>query len=479
MNYKKNLSDYENLRLWDKRPIGEHVSEWAALYGDKIACITDGVSLSYNELEKKSSELAYGLIDKAEPVAYFIADKYQGFSYTELARELKPERPYLKHVIVKGDSEEFTSLDSVYRPSGTLPKIDGYAVAQYLLSGGTLGVPKMIPRTHADYMYHVNICSDHCKIGNDTVYLVSLPAEHNFPLGHPGVLGTLNVGGTVVFCENPGPDEVLDAITEYKVTITALVPTIAGMCAELMEYDEDYDLSSLRMLLIGGSRCEESLARTIMEKWPKDMKVVQVYGTTEGLDIMTALDDSEDIIAYYQGREVSGNMEVRLVDENGDDVDDGEVGEVICRGPYTIDHYYMADEANETSFTDDGFYKTGDSAVRTKDGLFRFVGRVKEQINRAGEKIDPGEIEGYLCSDERVLEAAVVGIPDEELNNRSCAFVRCAENCEISLNDVYDLFRELGAASYKFPDEIVTVDSWPLTKVGKIDKKQLVKMRQG
>lgn len=416
-------------------------------------------------------------MDKSEPVAYFIADRFQGFSYVELARELAEEKPFLKHVIVKGESEEFINLNSIGKKDGVLPKVDGYATAQFLLSGGTLGVPKMIPRSHADYMYNASICSEHCRLDSNTVYLVSLPAEHNFPLSHPGILGTLNAGGTVVFCVNPSADEVLEAITEYKVTITALVPTMAGMCLEFMEYDDDYDVSSLKILQIGGSRCEESLARTIMEKWSDGLVLMQVYGTTEGLAIMTSLDDTEDTIAYYQGREISGATEVRLIDANGEDVAEGEPGEVICRGAYTIDHYHNAPEANETSFTADGFYRTGDSAVRTKDGLFRFTGRVKEQINRAGEKIDPGEIEAYLCKDSRILEAAVIGVPDEELNNKSVAFVRCEDGCEISLNDVYEFFTELGVASYKFPDEIEPVESFPLTKVGKIDKKKLLDLK--
>ena len=154
----------------------------------------------------------------------------------------------------------------------------------------------------------------------------------------------------------------------------------------------------------------------------------------------------------------------------------GEYGEVICRGPYTIDHYFGAPEANRSSFREDGFYRTGDRAVRNEEGYFRFGGRLKERINRAGEKIEPAEIESYLCMDPSVLEAVVVGIPDEDLGERSCAFVKCLDGVSRNLQDIYRQFQEMGVALYKFPDQLEQVEFWPLTKIGKIDRKQLVKM---
>ena len=144
---------------------------------------------------------------------------------------------------------------------------------------------------------------------------------------------------------------------------------------------------------------------------------------------------------------------MKIVDENDVEVPEGVYGELLSRGPYTIDGYYKAEEANQISFTEDGFYRTGDKAMWTKEKRLRLGGRVKEQINRAGEKIMPSEIEGYLCQHPGIKEAAVVGVPDEILGNRICA-------------------------SYKMPDQVERIDFWPLTSVQKIDKKALVLMAQ-
>ena len=103
---------------------------------------------------------------------------------------------------------------------------------------------------------------------------------------------------------------------------------------------------------------------------------------------------------------------MKIVDEEDKAVPEGVFGELLSRGPYTIDGYYMAEEANKKSFTPDGFYRTGDKAMWTKDGRLRLGGRIKEQINRAGEKIMPSEIEAYLCRHSKIKEAAVVGVPE-------------------------------------------------------------------
>ncbi len=526
VRYKKDQSKYEGTPLWEKKAIGDLVKEWAEKYGDKIAVADSDEEMSFIELDELSTKRAYGflklgfkqgdmvilqlpnkneyavtffalmklgvipilalpahrnteisgIMDKAEPVAYIIADKYQGFSYLDMARKLKAEKPFLKHVIVQGNSEEFLNIDDVVAQDGVLPNVDGYETALMLLSGGTLGIPKMIPRSHSDYIYYSKLCVKETKVDENSVFLVALPAEHNFPMSNPGIIGILNVGGKIVFCENPGPDEIFEAISEHGVTIVSLVPTVVMLCTQFMDIiDEDeYDLSSLKILQIGGAMLDITLADEVISKWP--CKLMQVYGTSEGLCCMTDLSDPDDILRYYQGRKMGDLTEVRIVDTDGNDVPDNTYGEVICRGPFTIDHYYMEPEANMTSFTADGFYRTGDRAKRTKDGLYHFGGRVKEQINRAGEKIEPAEVEAFLCSDERILEAAVAGVKDDELGNRICAFVRCQEGTTVTMENVYELFKKLEVALYKYPDQLITVDGWPLTKVGKIDKNELIKI---
>lgn len=527
MTYKKDLSKYEYLEDWEKKALGEHIETWAKKYGNKVAVISGNEELSYEELNKKSSQLAYGMLDLgikkgdivllqlpnsisfvvtmfalakvgaipimalpahreselgsiielAKPVAYIIADKYLGFEYVPMAEGLKEKYPFLKHIIVHGEALGNISLEDIKGEERELPKIDSYTTAVLLLSGGTTGIPKLIPRTHSDYIYNARRVSKRCKLDNNSVYLAALPIMHNFPLSCPGLLGTLDNGGTIVLSKNTSPDEILQLITKRKVTITALVPAMVAICMEMLEYDDDYDLSSLKVLQVGGAMLEDTMADKIIAEWP--CKLMQVFGTAEGLISVTRLDDSDKIIARCQGTPISPADEIRIVDENDDDVEKGEFGELLSRGPYTIDGYYMAPEANKKSFTEDGFYRTGDRAMITKEGNLRMGGRLKEQINRAGEKIMPSEIEGYLCKHKKIREAALVGVPDEELGNRSCAFVMAEEDSSITLGEIHDFLRELGVAQYKFPDQLEEIETWPLTKIGKIDKKALVQIVVG
>ena len=245
---------------------------------------------------------------------------------------------------------------------------------------------------------------------------------------------------------------------------------------EMLECDEDYDISSLRILQVGGAMLEDSLADKIIQEWP--CKLMQVFGTAEGLLSFTSPDDNDSLIARCQGTPIFPADEVKIVDENDVEVPEGVYGELLSRGPYTIDGYYKAAEANRISFTEDGFYRTGDKAMWTKEKRLRLGGRVKEQINRAGEKIMPSEIEGYLCQHPGIKEAAVVGVPEEILWNRICAFIMPEDDQKVDLLMIHQFLKKMGVASYKMPDQVERVDFWQLTSVQKIDKKALVLMAQ-
>lgn len=522
--YKKDLAIYESLEGWEKKPIGAQLRSWAEKYGNKTAVIAGDEEITYEELESRASEMAYGfmalgikkgelvlvqlpnsisfvvtmfalaktravpimalpahreaelgnIMELAKPSAYIVADKYLGYDYAPMAEMFEKKYDFLKQVIIDGECDGKLQLQNIKAGKRELPEVDSYSTFVLLLSGGTTGTPKLIPRSHSDYMYNARMCAKRCELNEDSVYLAALPVMHNFPLCCPGLLGILDKGGKLVLCKNTSPDEILEMITEKKVTITALVPAMVSVCMEMMEYDEEYDLSSLKVLQVGGAMLEDSLADKIIEEWP--CKLMQVFGTAEGLLCFTKLDDEDGVIARCQGTPISPADEVKIVDENDLEVKDGEFGELLSRGPYTIDGYYMAEEANANSFTSEGFYRTGDKAMRTKEGNLRMGGRIKEQINRAGEKIMPSEVEAYLCRHEDIREAALVGIPDEELGNRSCAFVIPEEDKGVELGEIHDFLSKLGVAQYKHPDELRIVDSWPLTKIGKIDKNALVKM---
>src|SRR6218665_27941 len=263
--------------------------------------------------------------------------------------------------------------------------------------------------------------ADLCGLDESTVYLAVLPVAHNFTLACPGVLGTLAQGGTVVLSRTANCDEAMPLIERERVTHLALVPPLAQLWVQAREW-EDSDLSSLRLVQVGGSRLAPLLARRLPQAL--GCRLQQVFGMAEGLLCCTRLDDPEDAIIHTQGRPLSPQDEVRIVDEHDQDVPPGEVGQLLTRGPYTIRGYYRAPEHNAGSFTRDGYYRTGDLVRRDPAGNLIVEGRIKEQIQRGGEKISAAEVEFALGQLPGVRAAAVVGVPDDLCGARICAFVQ-------------------------------------------------------
>ena len=196
------------------------------------------------------------------------------------------------------------------------------------------------------------------------------------------------------------------------------------------------------------------------------------YGISEGLLTHTRAGDPPDVAMGTEGRPMIPDDEVRVVDRAGIPVPDGEAGEMEARGPYTIRGYYRAPEENARAFTADGFFRTGDLVRRSADGNITIVGRVKDVINRAGEKVSADEVERQLRSHPGVQDAAVVGVADNQLGERTFAFLVITE-AGLQARAVKDYLRGCGLATYKIPDRVVVVDALPRTPMGKVDKKAL------
>ncbi len=523
---RKNLKQYEKLEGWEQISLGEWFHSICKKYKNRVAVVDSQKEYTYLVLEEKVNHVSSGLyhlgihkgdhvviqlpnhvnfvislfavirigaipilalpahreseiegiMKVASPKAYIVAERYLGYQYLPMVEQIKKKFDCLETIIVdKGAGGDY-QLDSLKGTAFESQSVECYQTAVLLLSGGTTGVPKLIPRTHTDYLYNARMSAKRCEINQDTVYLAALPVAHNFPLCCPGLVGTFDVGGKVILSKTTSPDEILSLISEEHVTMTALVPALVNMCLEMLEWDESFDLSSLKLLQVGGAVLEDTLADKIIDRLP--CKLMQVFGTAEGLLCFTKLDDLNEIVARCQGTPISPADEVRIVNEQGQDVEQGQFGELLSRGPYTIDGYYNADEVNASSFTQDGFYKTGDRAMWTLEGNIRLGGRLKEQINRAGEKITPAEVEYYLCQHEDIKDVVVVGVPDDTLGQRICAFLKMEAGKKLLRKDIFHFLQEKGLAEYKIPDQIECLELWPLTSVGKMDKKELVRFAQ-
>ena len=407
---------------------------------------------------------------KAEASGYVVAERYEGFDYRTLARELQAEVPSVQHVFVVGDAQEFTAVSALDGDRATLPgDPDPQSVAFLQISGGSTGLSKLIPRTHDDYIYSFRASNALCGIGRDSVYMVALPAAHNFPMSSPGFFGALYAGARVVLSPGPGPDAAFPLIARERVTCVGLVPPLALLWADAAAKTA-HDLSSLQVVQVGGAKLVPEAARRVVAGLGCTLQ--QVFGMAEGLVNYTRLDDPDDIVLGTQGRPISPDDEVLVVDDHGNPVPDGEVGHLLTRGPYTIRRYHNDDAANTRSFTDDGYYRTGDMVQRLPGGYLVVQGRATDHINRAGEKISAEEIEDHLLAHPQVFDAAVVSIPDDFLGERSCAFV-IARGEQPKPAALKAWVRGRGLAAFKVPDQVVFVDAFDTTAVGKISRREL------
>ncbi|CAM4517973.1 (2,3-dihydroxybenzoyl)adenylate synthase [Corallococcus exiguus] len=416
----------------------------------------------------RASEIGY-FCAFTEAVAYVIPERFGGFDYRGLAEQVKAATPTLKHVLVLGDAGAHTALGSVPSEPVTMEGPSPSDVAFFQLSGGSTGVPKLIPRTHDDYIYSLRASVDVCQFTSETVYLCALPAAHNFPMSSPGVLGTFQVGGTAVMALNPSPDVAFPLIERERVTVTALVPPLTMVWLD-STLAKKHDLSSLKVLQVGGARLSDEAAARVRPTLGCGLQ--QVFGMAEGLVNYTRLDDPETLIVTTQGRPMSEADELRVVDDDDVPVAPGETGHLLTRGPYTIRGYYKAEAHNTKAFTTDGFYRTGDLVRLTPEGYLVVEGRAKDQINRGGDKVAAEEVENHLLAHPSVSDVAVVAIPDKFLGERTCAVVipRGEAPAPSALNA---FLRQRGLASFKIPDRIEFVAAFPQTGVGKVSKKAL------
>lgn len=421
-------------------------------------------------------------VREAEARALIVGPSFDGFDYQALALEVQAECEQLEQLLAVGEIDPerqaaFTSIDAFNALSvdeADLPseEQDPAQVALVQISGGTTGLSKLIPRTHNDYIYSFRASAEICGLTPESVYLGALPVAHNFPMSSPGVFGALYAGSCVVMSPSPSPNDAFALIEREKVSITGLVPPLALVWMQAAPVSE-HDLSSLEVLQVGGAKFTPEMARQV--KPALGCTLQQVFGMAEGLVNYTRLDDPDEVIIHTQGRPISADDEVLVLNDQGEPVAEGEPGNLLTRGPYTIRGYHNNPAANAKDFTEDGFYRTGDIVARDAKGYLTVMGRASDHINRAGEKISAEEIEDHLIAHPGVLDAAVVAVPDEHLGERSCAFVVAHPASDKPPRSIVlkRWIRERGLAEFKVPDQIKLVSQFSTTPVGKISRKEL------
>jgi 2,3-dihydroxybenzoate-AMP ligase len=453
-----------------------NVAEFVLLYFalQKIGAIPIAALASHRHNE------ASQFVCIAQAVACAYPERQGEFAFAPMVRRIQAESPCLRWPIVLGAAGpgELSLAELIERPAA-LPRraldelrIDPADPCIFQLSGGTTGVPKLIPRTHNDYAYNSRIASEVCGVERDSVLLLMLPIAHNLPLACPGLQGFVLNGGRVVLSASTRPEEVFPLIERHRVTHIKVVPALLIRLIHSAAARQ-YDTSSVRWIQSGGQRLQPEVRLRTRELIPGAF-VQENFGMSEGLLMFARRDDPEDVRLETVGRPISPDDEVRLLDEDDNEVPAGEVGELCARGPYTLRGYYGAPDHNAKAFTADGFYRSGDLMRQHASGNYMVEGRKKDLINRGGEKISAEEIENLILGHPAVQNVACVAMPDPELGERMCACVIPRPGASLTLPDLVSFLAASEIARFKLPERLELMAEFPLSTFGKVSKKALV-----
>ena len=266
-------------------------------------------------------------------------------------------------------------------------------------------------------------------------------------------------------------EDIFPLIERHRITHVAVVPAL------LIRWINDplikkFDLSSLQVMQNSGQRLQPEIRRRAKELIPS-VTVQENFGMAEGMLMFVRLDDAEAVRMETVGRPISPDDEVRLVDDDDNEVAPGEVGEFLARGPYTLRGYYGAPEYNARAFTTDGFYRSGDLMRQHPSGNYMVEGRKKDLINRGGEKISAEEVENLILTHPAVQNVACVPIPDPVLGERMCACLILHQGRSLALPDLVAFLAEQEIAKHKLPERLEIMDDFLLSPFGKVSKKDL------
>ena len=522
---------YRERGYWRDRALRDVLAEQFAKYSDRVALHAGGRDVTYGELDAGAERLARNLyelglrpLDRvvvqlpndapfaylylalqkigavpimalpqhryreieqfarlSDAVACVVPDRAKDSDFREIVDRVRATAPAVRLAIVDGpESEGFLSLGALLERESTATAADLAAIvidpddpAVFQLSGGTTGIPKLIPRTHNDYEFNSRLAVSVCDVRDEDCLLNVLPIAHNLPLACPGLQGFWFSGARVVLHPSTRGSQVFPLIERNRVTHIHVVPAL------LITWLNDpaihnYDLSSVRVIQSGGQRLQPE-TRLLAEKLLPNCTVQENFGMAEGLLMFVRLDDPREVRLETVGRPICPDDEVRLVDEDGNDVADGEIGELLCRGPYTLRGYFRAPEHNARAFTRDGFYRSGDLMWRHPSGNYVVAGRSKDLINRGGEKISAEEIENLILAHPAVLNVACIPVPDPVLGERMCACIVPQAGAQApTLEELITFLRSHEIAAFKLPERLEVLEAFPLSPVGKVSKKDLV-----
>lgn len=512
--------------VWTDRTVGQALRETTQRFPDRPAYISDERSVTFAELDRLTDRLGAALLElgldtgdraifqmgttvetaialiacykagiipvcavpqyreieigqlarQSGAKGYFVQGDFGAFDLAAFARNMMGQHPALKHLVVARGApgagahgmEALIENSDPARARDLLARVrlGSEDVLSFQLSGGTTGVPKIIPRFHAEYLAHSTGWTERrFNMTSSSKAIWSLPLIHNAGQLF-AVVPVILRGVTTVLMPKVDIRRMLELIETHRVTHAMSIGPVAP---QIIAYGElgRHDLSSLR-LFATMSRADGLEAHI-------GVPCANLYGITEGLLLMNPPEAPAAARHHTQGASGCPLDEIRLLRPDSEKpVKPGEMGELCFKGPSSLRGYFDAPEANATAFTSDGFFRTGDMmTAHVVDGVtnYAFEGRLRDNINRGGEKIGCEEVETFISMHPAVADAKLVAMPDPMFGEKGCVYVvvRPGQRAP-SVKELAEFLIGKGLAKFKCPERIELIEAFPLTRVGKVDK---------
>jgi non-ribosomal peptide synthetase component E (peptide arylation enzyme) len=526
----KRAARYFSTGSWIDTTVGDALRGTAEQHPDRLAFASDDRSISFRELDESTERLGAALLDlglvpgdramfqlgttvetvvvllacykagiipvcslpqhreveigqlvqKSEAKAYFVQGDFGRHDLIVFAQGMMARWPSLNQLIAVRSQQddlptiarliENTPLDRARSCLRGVP-VGSQDVLSFQLSGGTTGVPKIIPRFHAEYLGHTRALMRRYEIDSDSRIVWSLPLLHNAGQVY-ALIPTVLCGCTTVLMSKVDIPRMLDIVERHRITHAISIGPIAP---QLLAYAEigRHDLSSLRLFA--------TMSRADALEAHLGVRCSNLYGITEGLLMGSPAHASEFMRHRTQGCSGNSDDELLLLEPGTEHpVVGGTMGELCFRGPSSLTGYYRDPEATEKSLTREGYFRSGDMMTANWIGsevCYTFEGRLRDNINRGGEKIGCEEVEGFVCRHPAVADAKLVAMPDPIYGEKGCVFIVARQGIAVpTVSELSAFLVSQGLAKYKSPERIELINVFPVTKVGKLDKSALKQM---
>lgn len=426
-------------------------------------------------------------IPHVDPKLVFLIGKARGYDIANTIQDLQSKfNPNTKYYMIGKDEfgTQFESLlEKKYNLSEELEKrrseMKPDEGALIIFTGGTTGIPKAALLTHRNIAHASYLEASYIqKKGEPLGLKPRFKMINNFPPSHVGgsveIMGTIIAAGCeIVLQEQWNPYNVLRATRKWQLQLIGGVPTMYAITLSLPDLNK-FDLSSLKLAILSGEKVNMELLTGLRDKICPN--ILNAYGSTESGPEVTFTDigdDLEELANGYIGR-LLPEQEIKIVDENDKELPPGQIGEMLFKGSLTIPGYYNMPEENATTFTKEGWCRSGDLGYITDDGRIYIKGRKKFIIRVGSYTVLPSEVESVALEHPKVAMAAAVGMPDKIYNEVVWLTIVPEVGKIVDEQEVIDLCKEQ-LADFKVPKKVVIKDEIPITRLGKIDRPLLLK----